>query len=100
MQISFIGSSRADVRGKTDREQPAYVRFPVEHPDRAKGLCGFVQVHTHGARHVAQGWHDECSGVSEEPTFRRGISSAFVFYHRVRTIRTCVHGDEFARSGS
>lgn len=54
----------------------------------------------YGTRRAAQGWHDDYSVVLEELGFRRGISSTCVFFHVKRNIRTSVHSDDFAGSGS
>lgn len=100
IQISSIDISRAYFHAKTDDEHPTYARLPAEDPDSARGLCGHLQVHMYGTRRAAQGWHDDYSVVLEELGFRRGISSPCVLFHVERELRTSVHGDDFASSGS
>ncbi len=61
-QISVIDISRAYFNAAKDPDgDPTYVDLPSEDADKAKGLCGLLQVHMYGTRAAADGWHGEYS---------------------------------------
>lgn len=56
-QVSILDISRAYFNAVMEGEGATYVELPHEDPDRAKGLCGLLNVHLYGTRAAAQGWH-------------------------------------------
>ena len=53
----------------------------------------------YGTRRAADGWHCEYSETLENMGFRRGTSSACVFWHPERQLICFVHGDDFTTGG-
>ena len=99
-QVAVIDISRAYFNAKKDPSvNPTYVALPDEDEDKAKGMCGLLQVHMYGTRAAAEGWHGEYSSFLESLGFRKGDASACVFRLASRNLITSVHGDDFTIAG-
>ena len=99
-QVAVIDISRAYFNAKKDdTKDPTYVELPAEDPDKARGLCGLLQVHMYGTRAAAEGWHGEYSNFLVSIGFVRGDASACVFRHGSKNLVTSVHGDDFTIAG-
>ena len=75
------------------------MELPDEDGDKAKGLCGHLQVHMYGTKRAADGWHTCYSDFLVDLGFIRGGASACVFRHVEKRIKTSVYGDDFTSCG-
>jgi hypothetical protein len=98
-QISFIDISRAYFCAATDPSDPTYVELPREDPDHGTKV-GLLLKHMYGTRKAADGWHCEYAGKLRDLGFEVGEASACVFFHRARSLRCSVHGDDLTTVGS
>ena len=99
-QIQVLDISRAYFNAATDDSHPTYVELPDEDSDKAKGLCGHLQVHMYGTKRAADGWHTEYSDfLTDTLGFVRGGASACVFRHAKKHLKTSVYGDDFTSCG-
>ena len=99
-QVAVIDISRAYFNAKKDDSiDPTYVALPEEDGDKARGMCGLLQVHMYGTRAAADGWHGEYSSFLVSLGFRKGDASACVFRLPSRHLVTSVHGDDFTIAG-
>jgi hypothetical protein len=62
MQVSAVDISRAYFNASTEGCPPTYVQLPAEHPDSARGMCGFLLKHMCGTQAAADGWQQEYAG--------------------------------------
>ena len=90
--------SRAIVHAKVNRD--VYVALPSEDTtEQDHGKCAKLEFSMYGTRDAAINWHEEYIQQLIENGFVHGKASPGVFYHPVRKIRTCVHGDDYVPSG-
>jgi len=96
--VSFIDIKRAHFYGKATRQ--ICVELPPELRKPDKDEVGLLLRSMYGTRDAAANWSLEIArvlvGVLQ---FTQGKSNPCLFYHRVRRIRTTVHGDDFESLG-
>ena len=86
--------SRAFFHAKARRE--VFVQIADE--DKLPGderRCGRLNYSMYGTRDAAQNWANEYAEMLKEIGFEQGLASPCVFYHKLRGIRTFVHGDDY-----
>ena len=89
---------RAYFHAPTDRE--LYVELPKEDPKWKLGLLGKLRLSLYGTRDAAANWQKCVSEHLVSIGFKPGKSNPCVFWHPGRGIRTLVHGDDYASTGS
>ena len=75
-----------------------YARLPDE--DKKEGYCGRLLKAMYGTRDAAQNWEAAYADMLERFGFKRGVSSACVFWHPELDMRLVVHGGDFTVLGS
>ena len=77
-----------------------YVEVPKEDPNWRPGLLGKLRLSLYGTRDAAANWQRCVSDHLVSLGFKAGLSNPCVFWHPGRGIRTLVHGDDYASTGS
>ena len=94
-QLSLVDVKRAYFNAKVDQnDPPVFVVLPAEDPD-SKHLCARLLRHVYGTRLAADGGHDEYSMLLVGFGFEQGASCPNLFYHKGKSFRCSVHGDDF-----
>ena len=62
-------------------------------------VCGRLKKSMYGTKAAAQNWQRAVQDTMRRLGFKRGKSSAVLFFHPQRGIKTLVHGDDFLSSG-
>ena len=89
---------RAYFHAPTNRE--LYVEVLREDPNWRPGLLGRLRLSLYGTRDAAANWQRCVSDHLASFGFKVGLSNPCVFWHPGRGIRTLVHGDDYASTGS
>ena len=77
-----------------------YVQLPNEDcNDGDQQFCGRLNFFMYGTRDAAQNWFTEYSRQLINIGFEQAKASPCTFYHRERSIRTYVHGDDYVSTG-
>eukprot|EP00972_Heterocapsa_arctica_P083790 12347151-Heterocapsa_arctica.AAC.1 len=63
-------------------------------------MCGHLKRSMYGTHDGGYNWEMEFTRVLLAAGFRQGVSTPYVFIHKERRIRICVHGDDFVVSGT
>ena len=98
VHIMISDVKRAYFNAKAQRE--LYVELPVEDAGYQEGYVGKLALALYGTRDAASLWQECLAEHLIECGFRRGRSNPCVFFHETRRIRTLVHGDDYASTGS
>ena len=77
-----------------------YVEIPREDPKWRPGVLGKLRLALYGTRDAASLWQECLAEHLVSIGFVRGISNPCVFYNANRSIRTLVHGDDYASVGT
>ena len=77
-----------------------YVELPDEDPGKAEGLVGKLNLSLYGTRDAAANWQHCVATHLLSLGFQQGRSNPCVFYHAGRRVRTLVHGDDYASTGT
>eukprot|EP00973_Karenia_brevis_P014077 1913401-Karenia_brevis.AAC.1 len=78
-----------------------YIEIPDEDQEPGdKDKVGKLNLSLYGTRDAAQNWSEEVAKCMEAIGFKKGLSSACNFHHRIRDISTTVHGDDFTSTGT
>ena len=92
--VMVNGVSRAFFHAKARRE--VYVQIAAEDMQPGdEGKCGKLSYSMYGTRDAAQNWASEYVEMLVSTGFEQGKASPCVFFHRDRSIRTFVHGDDY-----
>ena len=67
--------------------------------DWEEGMCGKLLKSMYGTRDAAQNWEKEYSGFMTSSGFETGKANPCVFYHREKSVRAVIHGDDFTLLG-
>ena len=82
-------------------ERDVYVQLPEEDMgSREEHLCGQLRLSMYGARDAAQNWYKEYSQQLFKIGFVQGVASPCASYRPGRRMRTYVHGDDYASTGT
>ena len=98
-QVSLMDISRAYLSAHTDPDKPTYVALPREHEGSSRGMCGLCLRHMYGTRKAGDGWHCEYSGTLIEMGFDVGVASPCTFFHKAKSLRCAVYGDDLTTVG-
>lgn len=98
VRVSLIDMSREYFNAHTGPDRPTYDDLPPE-LGAPEGTRGRLNRHMYGARHAAEGWHEEYSCTLRELGFTQGTPCPCLFYHRKRGLATSVHGDDSITAG-
>ena len=77
-----------------------YVELPDEDPGKAQGLVGKINFSLYGTRDAAANWQKCVAEHLVGIGFQQGRSNPCVFHHEARNVRTLVHGDDYASTGT
>ena len=76
------------------------MEVPREDPNWKPGLLGRLKLSLYGTRDAAANWQRCVAEHLVSIGFRQGLSNPCVFWHPRRGIRTLVHGDDYASTGT
>ena len=91
LKLKLYDISRAHLYGVAKRK--VYVTLPME--EHEEGKCGLLEKSMYGTQDAAAIWQDDYSVLLIANGFKRGVSSASVFYNEELDMRCLVHGDDF-----
>ena len=93
--VSVVDVRRAYFYAAARRK--VYVELPPEDWEEGdEEKCGLLRVSLYGTRDAAVNWQDALSRHLMEIGFERWSGHPSVFVHRAKSIRTLVHGDDYA----
>ena len=98
LHMMFSDVKRAYFNAEAKRE--IYVEPPREDPNWRPGVLGKLRLALYGTRDAASLWQECLADHLVSIGFVRGVSNPCVFYHSGRSIRTLVHGDDYASVAS
>ena len=96
-KIMTIDVSRAFFRAPVGRQ--VFVELPAEDCAEGGDMVGELNYSMYGTRGAAQNWSEECAQTMINIGFTRGKASPCTFYHKDRSLRTYIHGDDFVTAG-
>ena len=77
-----------------------YVDIPKEDPEWTPDVVGRLKLALYGTRDAAMLWQECVAKHLVSIGFRRGKSNPCVYFHAARSLRTLVHGDDYASVGT